>query len=849
LQIPGYTGLDRIARGGFATVYRGVETTTGRTVAIKVLDRIGPREERRFSREFQTLGELTNHANVVQVLDLVRSDEGVPCLVLEYMGGGSLVDLMDSQPGGLEEGDVAFIADQVLAAVESAHAAGVLHRDIKPSNVLLGGGAIKLADFGIAKFTDSTATTSTAISTTVLFAAPEAIMNRGISERSDLYSLGATVYALLTGRPPHGSVAEALASAASASGVDTAMPGVSEGFATWVGELLAGDPENRPDSASDARAGLRDFLPERPGPELARTMALGPIDGRPAIDPPTTMQTTRLQPAVEAPPAKPDDRRNLFLTVGATAVIALLVAFIVFRPGGDGAGNGTTSPSVTPTTATPTTTNRTTTSPGTLVAMPDLSAVTDPEAVAAAAGLTLDVTEQHDDEVPVGGVISQTPPAGEEVEPGTVVTMVVSLGPDVVAVPDLTDDGDPKAALEEAGYVVSETSVYSDSVAEGGVIGTEPVAGTELASGSTVELIYSLGPPVVISIIDDSGSDAGFSSDIAIGSDGRGIIAYRSDGNLRAAHCSNLDCTAASISVVDDDDLDESGAVGSTAVAIGGDGLPLIVYGDDRTDSVWASHCEDVGCESASRVFLEVNAGDRVDAVTAPSGRVVFTYNDLTSGDVVVAACTNFDCTGATRVTLPIGFAPGISSLTYFGGIGGGEEYLRVLARGFDGELYVALCNFDCTALDVFSPDAGTPRGFSTSFATGTDGIGVFTYSGEAGDDLWVVHCADLTCTLGPDITRVDWDSSSYGARSAIAIGPDGLPVIAFYDGTNGDLVVAHCENAHCTEITVRAVDTVGNVGDTLSIAAAPEGPLLISYYDRTNEQLKVASCRNPDCS
>ena len=879
MEIRGYSGLKRLARGGYATVYRGTEVATGRTVAIKVLDRIGPKEERRFSREFQTLDHLTGHPNVLAVHELIRNDEGAPCLVLEYMPGGSLVDLLDEYPQGIDESDAAYLADNVLAALVAAHEAGVLHRDIKPSNVLLGNGHIKLADFGIAKFTDSTATTSTAISTTVLFAAPEVIMARGITEQSDLYSLGATIYSLLAGRPPHSSVAEALATAAASKSVDASLPDVSEGFASWVARLLSADPAERPASAAEARRALQAFVPDAPSAPLARTISLGSTEPGRAIDPPTALQTTRIHPPEEREAtAEQKPIPVAWIGAGVAALAALIAVPLLLFGGGEEPDTAlppvsTTTASVPPTTIPVPTTGvpPATDASGGGVVVPDLSLGSDPEAALSALGLEAMIVMSNDDIVPAGGVISQDPAAGTRVAPGTTVTVVVSGGPELVTVPDVLAHPDPAAALMAAGFDVTETSEYSNDVPVGGVITTRPGAGVGAAAGSTVQLVLSLGPSVIISVVDDSDTITGRYTDVAIGVDGFGIISYFSNGTVRTAHCSNRLCSEATVSIIDE--ASSFGPVGpgagGTAVAIGGDGLPLVVYGDDSDATVWAAHCNNRECSSSTRVFLESRASGLVDAVTLPSGLVAFTYNklptsfDLTPGaidlgseetDVTVAVCTNADCTGATRNvvrTVPFetfGLATYIpaekNSITVIG-----SGMLEVLINLVD-DLQIAVCTVgDCSQRVLVDPRIdGLARGAVTSFTAGFDGIGLFTYEDASDNELYVGHCADGDC-FGSTRTRVPWDSAFFGQTSAVTLGSDGLAVIAFYDGENGDLVVAHCENILCTEMSVRAIDTGGDVGSHVSIAAAQDGTVLISYYDATNQRLKVAACLKPDCS
>ena len=347
MNVSGYTVGEQIARGGFAQVFIATDETSGRNVALKVLDRIGEKEERRFGREFESLQRLSQHPSIVDVLAITRADNGAPCLVLEYMAGGSLQDLVEANPGGLEEDDVAFIADSLLQALEEAHDHGVLHRDVKPSNVLLGNGRIKLGDFGIAKFADAGMTTSTAISTTLLYAAPEVLLDKGVSEKADLYSLGSTVFTLLTGRPLFASVSAVLAAAAAGRPADIEAAGISDDFMAWLHRMVAHDPSDRFATAEEARRRLSTLVPSNPGPELQAAMGAEPP--KPSSMPGVTQTvvwdgldmpdaTERLH-VDEAPRSKRHLADWVMPASAAFLVIILAIGVVaIFDPFGDSSG-------------------------------------------------------------------------------------------------------------------------------------------------------------------------------------------------------------------------------------------------------------------------------------------------------------------------------------------------------------------------------------------------------------------------------------------------------------------------------------------------------------------------------
>jgi hypothetical protein len=135
-----------------------------------------------------------------------------------------------------------------------------------------------------------------------------------------------------------------------------------------------------------------------------------------------------------------------------------------------------------------------------------------------------------------------------------------------------------------------------------------------------------------------------------------------------------------------------------------------------------------------------------------------------------------------------------------------------------------------------------------SSIAIGTDGLPVISYYDSTNGDLKVAKCANATCTGTATITIVD-STGSAGHDTSITIGTDGLPVISYYDVANGDLKVAKCANAACSGTsTISIVDSTGQVGYYTSITIGTDGMPVISYYDSTNGDLKVAKCANQFC-
>ena len=202
----GYRILRLLGKGGMGAVYEAEQENTGRRVALKVLGQSldSPEMRQRFAREGQ-LAASVRHGNVVAVLG-AGEVESIPVIAMELLHAGTLKDAV-SRKGPLAPREAVDIALQIVAGLEAAHAAGVLHRDVKPANCFLDEeGVVKVGDFGLSISTlikaEHSLTQSGAVLGTPAFAAPEQLRGEEVDARADIYAVGATLYYLLTGRPP-----------------------------------------------------------------------------------------------------------------------------------------------------------------------------------------------------------------------------------------------------------------------------------------------------------------------------------------------------------------------------------------------------------------------------------------------------------------------------------------------------------------------------------------------------------------------------------------------------------------------------------------------------------------------
>ena len=253
-----------LGRGGRKRVFRARDAEdAGREVAVAVYDTEDVAETvlARARREARAMLKLGDHPHIVRVLDS-GEDGGVPFIVSEYVGGGDLQGVLDDCAGRQLELDRAIeIAVDLCRALEHAHGRGIIHRDLKPANVWLGDdGAARLGDFGLATDRSSRAAVEGMLVGTVAYLPPEQALGRSSDARADLYSLGALLYELLTGEPPFpGEDAVAIIGrhlSANPVAPSRHRPEIPTGLDRVVLDLLSKSPDDRPQSAAEARRAI-----------------------------------------------------------------------------------------------------------------------------------------------------------------------------------------------------------------------------------------------------------------------------------------------------------------------------------------------------------------------------------------------------------------------------------------------------------------------------------------------------------------------------------------------------------------------------------------------------------------
>lgn len=331
--VPGLTDLSVFARGGYATVYRAVQLSVGREVAVKVENRTldSESDQQRFLREARAAGRMSSHPHVVDLFDVGVTEDQHPYLIMELCDGSYAERMRRSPLGAVEARNVGV---KIADALAHSHAAGVLHRDVKPANILHSHfNPAVLADFGLAVLAEVREPSVTLEVLTPAYAPPEMFRQSPPAPSVDVYALCATLYAVMHGKPPRWPVERdpsLLMLMELFHQPIPELPGVPTELVDVLRRGMANDPAARP-SAEE----LRDMLAAVPlGPGAAAPISAPPISAPPISAPPISgvpeagaFATTAVPPTAEVTQrvARPVRRSRWQATLAVAGALALLV--------------------------------------------------------------------------------------------------------------------------------------------------------------------------------------------------------------------------------------------------------------------------------------------------------------------------------------------------------------------------------------------------------------------------------------------------------------------------------------------------------------------------------------------
>jgi len=456
-----YEILEVLGEGGMAFVYKAMDTQLERFVAIKTLKPNYVNQEtfvERFRREAKTAANL-NHPNIVQIFDWGIEEE--PFFVMEYIEGNTLTSIV-AKNRTISLSDVLFIGAQVASGLQAAHQKGLVHRDIKPGNIMITpDGKVKVTDFGIVSLQneESDITKTGSILGTASYISPEQAQGRPVSIESDLYSLGTVLYELIAGKPPFSG--ESPISTATKHLTDKPeklsnfRKDIPKGVENAVLKLLEKSTFDRFKSAEDLRAVL---LQQRTSLQSEQTREN-------LVD--LTSPKVKLRFTLPA----------LLLSLGLVfGTIWTLNQVFTNLPVDGGAP--------------------------TLVEIPDLTGSEQAQALEdlQSLGFKVGIENSAHPNVPSGAVIRTQPTANTVTNPDTLVTIIVSVGPEAFPIPYIVDLETERAiyVIEESGFNVGQQlEVNDDNIPRGFIISQNPVAGTKMSPGSNVDLVISAGPSLI----------------------------------------------------------------------------------------------------------------------------------------------------------------------------------------------------------------------------------------------------------------------------------------------------------------------------------------------------------------
>ncbi len=456
-----YEIIQLLGEGGMSYVYKANDKQLKRTVAIKTLKPNYVQQEKfveRFKREAQTAANL-NHPNIVQIFDWGIGDE--PFFVMEYIEGNTLTSII-AKRRTISLNDVLFIGAQVSSGLQAAHSKGLVHRDIKPGNIMITPeGKVKVTDFGIVSLQneESDITKTGSILGTASYISPEQAQGKPVSKESDLYSLGTVLYELITGRPPfEGDTPIATATkhiTDKPEKLSVFRPDIPKGIENAVLKLLHKYPKDRFKNAEDLRAVL-----------LQQKTQL------------QAMQTQENLVDLTSPKIKyrftlPALIISLTIVIGTVWTLTRIFDGLPIDGGTQ-----------------------------VIINVPDLTGSSQTEALndLQSLGFKVGIENSAHPDVPSGAVIRTQPPANTSTNPDTLVTIIVSVGPEAYPIPYVVDLETDRAVyvIEESGFTIGQKiEVSDDNVPIGFIISQNPMAGKKMGPGSSVDLVISSGPSLI----------------------------------------------------------------------------------------------------------------------------------------------------------------------------------------------------------------------------------------------------------------------------------------------------------------------------------------------------------------
>ena len=517
-----YEVLKRVGSGGMADVYMAKDHKLNRNVAVKVLKSEYVEDEKflkKFETEAQAVARLS-HPNIVNIYD-VGMEDGINYIVMELAEGITLKEYIRKK-GYLSPKETVEISTQIASAISHAHKNHIIHRDIKPQNILVSDtGIIKVTDFGIAKATSSNTVTSTATAMgSVHYISPEQAKGRFCDEKSDIYSLGITMYEMVTGHVPfdheNGVTIALMHLQNEITPPSQIRDGIPDSLEKIILKCTMKKPEERYQTADDLIADLRLVFEDTSGGYVG---VVPTIDDSPTIMIDQNELTQRInipkkdQKIQQEEPLK-DEEQNAYLdeddeeesgmnskieklvivlaaVVGAIILISIIV-FVVKSSGVFKSGKSTTTTSI----GTTAESNDTESKKYTVDNYIGMSLSAAREKIDGK--FKIKVEEEYSADYAKGLVIRQDPESDTELEEGKTLTLVVSKGTrteDKVSVPQVVGkrESSAKSELEAAGLKVSVKTKYSTDVAKGKVISQSPGSGNQVTKNSTVVITVSQG--------------------------------------------------------------------------------------------------------------------------------------------------------------------------------------------------------------------------------------------------------------------------------------------------------------------------------------------------------------------